>query len=116
MSTSDKYSFTSLRSVDYQADKDFYTQLSEKTLMTIARFSRESKELTLSSLKSHMGINFRVLTKMVEELTSQELIKVYIKAGVSKEQYQAHDVLISLTQSGKVKATSMFFSSQGIGE
>ncbi|MEH6530757.1 MAG: hypothetical protein V7735_05345 [Photobacterium frigidiphilum] len=111
------YSFSSLRSVDYQADKDFYGQLSDQALLTMDRISSSHrKELTLALVKANMGINYRVLTQVVGDLTKKNYLKVKIREGVSRETYQSSDVLLYLTSTGQDQAKSLLYSMQGITE
>ena len=112
ISDSNKYSFSSLRSVDAQADKEFYNQLTDRVLVTILQMLpdnlTEDATTTLADLKGAMGINYKVLTKIISSLAKRALIKVKING--SSTDYQPEDVSIQLTSAGKGHAKDVLCS------
>ena len=110
ISDSNKYSFSSLRSVDAQADKEFYNQLTDRVLVTILQMLPDNltEATTLADLKGAMGINYKVLTKIISSLAKRALIKVKING--SSTDYQPEDVSIQLTSAGKGHAKDVLCS------
>lgn len=95
-----KYStHSALRSATERASLDFYDGLVEKTLLTIQRLSRNHNDITVERIKRELGINYKVLNKVLLSLSNDGAIEFYVSPD-KRDNYTTSDMHVELTQFG----------------
>ncbi|HAS8528416.1 TPA: hypothetical protein I7769_17990 [Vibrio vulnificus] len=114
MSRSEIHKFSSLRTADTRADHDFFKQLSDKTIINIDRLGAQGTDgVSLSTLKSYMGINYQVLTKVIKALHSKQLVALRRRSGVeSADSTTSDDIILKLTAEGSTYVRNVLYAMQ----
>lgn len=93
-----------LRNVTKQASSEFYDELQTKTLLMVHELE-ESKfsSITVNTLKRKLGINDKVLTKILSSLSSNGYLNLFVES-TKGDNLDYDDIKIELTKLGKDKA------------
>lgn len=101
MSYSNNYE---LRTATERASLDFHEELQSKTLLVIRRLTeRDSSHTNIELIKRELGINYKVLGRILSDLNLSGLIEFFVDSD-KEGNFSPSDIQIEMTELGKDRA------------